>query len=68
MADCTFRSSYSDSGDRGADTHEHMRAYHPDHTHVWGPSAYEWEKDKGTLRCTDCGLRDTDDAEGKPCM
>lgn len=41
---CSYRSPYSDSGDRGADMHEHNRAYHPDHAHVWGPSTYAWEQ------------------------
>lgn len=41
---CSYRSSYTDSGDRGMDMSSHIRAFHPDHTHVWGDSSYEWEQ------------------------
>lgn len=41
---CTYRSTWTDSGDRGADMHDHNRFFHPDHEHVWGPSTYEWEQ------------------------
>jgi len=57
---CTYRSSYSKSDDRGADMYEHQRSAHPDHTHVWGPSRYEWEVNRDWQRCTVCNLRDTD--------
>jgi hypothetical protein len=23
---------------------DHNQRFHPDHTHVWGPSTYEWEQ------------------------
>lgn len=41
---CNYRSTYSDSGDRGADMADHERSAHPDHAHVWGPSSYDWEQ------------------------
>ena len=41
---CNYRSIYTDSGDRGADMADHMRAAHPDHTHVWVDSPYDWEQ------------------------
>lgn len=79
---CNYRSSWTDSGDRGADMHEHNRAFHPDHTHVWGDSTYDWEqvgvmhiapgertlrspRTETVQRCTVCGIRPVDNAEGK---
>lgn len=63
---CSYRSSYTDSGDRGADTHEHNRAYHPDHAHdfiMHGPdSPYWWSKEP---RCSVCGLAQRDDLAGQ---
>lgn len=41
---CNYRSTWSDSGDRGADMAEHRRAFHPDHAHVWADSTYDWEQ------------------------
>ena len=41
---CTYRSSWTDSGDKGADMADHNRAAHPDHSHVWGDSSYDWEQ------------------------
>jgi hypothetical protein len=41
---CVYRSSWTDSGDRGADMAEHNRAMHPDHEHVMGDSPYAWDQ------------------------
>ena len=53
---CNYVSGYFDSGDRGADMAEHVRTFHPDHTHVFGDSTYDWEQ-KGVLHIAD-GERD----------
>ena len=42
---CNYKSSWTDSGDRGADMAEHERSHHPDHKHVWGRSPYDWEQE-----------------------
>jgi hypothetical protein len=41
---CVYRSSWTDSGDRGADMADHNRSHHADHAHVWGDSSYDWEQ------------------------
>lgn len=51
--DCHYRSSWTDSGDRGADMADHERAFHPDHEHAWAPSAYEWEQAGTKFRVSD---------------
>lgn len=41
---CNWTNPYSDSGDRGAAQADHTREYHPDHTHVFEDSPYDWEQ------------------------
>jgi hypothetical protein len=53
--ECNYRSSWRDSGDRGADTWEHFRAYHPDHEHVWIDSTYVSEQAGWTAPVTSGG-------------
>lgn len=45
---CNWNNPWTDSGDRGAAQHEHERLYHPDHTHDWDYSKYEWEQKGAT--------------------
>ena len=79
MITCNYRSAYSDSGDRGADMADHYRSFHPDHTHVWGDSTYDWEqagepfiqwpyrleRNETVQRCTVCSIQVRDDQTGK---
>lgn len=76
---CFYRSGYRDSGDRGADMHEHNRSYHPDHSHTWGDSTYQWEqigapyyrngaehvRTVSVQRCTICALAQDEDCAGR---
>jgi len=41
---CNWKNPWTDSGDRGAAQADHNRQYHPEHTHVFGDSTYDWEQ------------------------